>query len=211
MSYVRDLMSTLFEEMRLYHPPGRGLGDLADFEPEFTKYLCSVLREDMLFLDVGAHYGYYVLLASPRVRKVVAVEPSAPVRAVLMENINRNRLGNVTVIETPLFSEFVRGSVRKSAFRPRLDGQLKAATLDSLQLIPDVIKIDIEGAEYDVLKGAKETLILHRPAILFELHPHKMTRFGCVPQDIVGFLQKLGYVTDVLGTRRSCVFMRAEP
>lgn len=181
----------------------------SEFEPEFTWCLRSMLQKNMVFLDVGAHHGYYVLLASPRVRKVIAVEPKASFRMVLAENIKRNGLANVTVIDTPLFSGSVRGSIRKSTFRPRADGQLETVMLDSLGLAPDIIKIDVEGAEYDVLKGGRETLAVHHPTILLEMHPHKMSRFGCVPQDILRFLQKLGYVVDVLGTRGACQFMRA--
>jgi len=206
---MSDLTSTPFGEMRLYHPPGPGLGDLADFEPEFTQCFRSMFQKNMVFLDVGSHYGYYVLLASPEVREVIAVEPKASFRAVLAENIRRNGLENVIIIETPLFSGSVRGSIRKSAFRPRADGQLETVTLDSLRLTPDIIKIDVEGAEYDVLKGGRETLVVYHPIILLEMHPHKMTRFGCTPQDIVRFLQKLGYAIDVLGARGECQFVRA--
>lgn len=204
--------------MRFYHPPNQaadyfvnGSRGTTGFEPEVTRYLRAAFQKDMTFLDVGAQFGYYTLLAADRVRDVVAIEPRASSRAVLLENIKRNGLKNVVVVEEALFSGAVRGSMRKERFRVSPDGPIEAITLDSLCLSPDIIKIDVEGAELDVLLGGKETLRAHKPILVVEIHTHKIGTFDRHWTQVPDFLQDLGYTVTHLGQREPRIkFIRAE-
>jgi FkbM family methyltransferase len=209
------LKSVPFEGMQLYWPPARdGLMKQIKrrtYEPEFTAYLRAHLRPDMTFLDVGAHFGYYVLLAAKRCDKVIAVEPRPDVRAILWENIRRNGLDNVEVIETPLFSKAARGHVsEKSQLQISDDGPLQVVVLDSLDLAPSVIKIDVEGAEYDLLVGGEQTLLHHDPILLIEIHVHKIRHFLHKERHVHKYLRSLGYAITPMGERSDCRFIKAE-
>lgn len=201
-----------FDGMRLYHPLGMGGGlSTKDFEPEFTKYLRQILTSDMIFLDVGAYFGSYVLLASPRVKHVVAIEPHPDIVKVLRETISRNGLENVTVIEQPLFSRMVRGQLgRRNNFQIVPNGPMRATTLDALKLAPDVIKMDIEGAEYDALVGGQRTIEKYKPTILVEIHTKKIERFGHTAKQVRQLLIGWGYALTDLGSRNESQFVVAE-
>ena len=182
----------------------------AGFEPEFTNLLRGSLHQDSVFLDVGAQFGYYTLLAAPLVRRVVAVEPKASACATLRENVLTAGLDNVTVIEKPLFSVAARGYIgRKDKFVVSPTGLLEAITLDSLSLHPTVIKIDVEGAEYDVLVGGQKTLSRIKPLLLLELHTHKIKDFGHGKKEVWALLGDLGYEITLLGKRGPCRFIKA--
>lgn len=58
----------------------------------------------------------------------------------------------------------------------------------------DAIKIDVEGAEYLVLQGAKETIKEHRPSVQLEIVPKQCELFGYTPQDLFDFFKDLDYV-----------------
>jgi len=160
---------------------------------------------------VGAYFGSYVLLASPRVEHVIAIEPHPDIVKVLRETISRNDLENVTVIEQALFSRTVRGQLgRRNNFQVALDGPIETTTLDDLNLAPNVIKMDIEGAEYDALVGAQRTIEKHRPTILVEIHARKIERFGHTVKQVRQLLTGWGYKLTDLGSRNTSQFVVAE-
>jgi FkbM family methyltransferase len=80
---------------------------------------------------------------------------------------------------------------------------VEVTTLDReiarLDIVPDVIKIDVEGYEWDVLCGAKELLKEHKPSICLELHLDLLERRGVAPRTLVDELSGYGY------TFRDCV------
>lgn len=206
------LGSVEFDGMRLYHPSGMG-GGLAfkDFEPGFVKYLREHLAAGMTFLDIGAYFGSYVLLASRRVKHVIAFEPHPDIRKVLLETIGRNGLKNVTVVEKPLFSRITRGRLgRRNNFQVSPEGPMEATTLDTLGLAPDVVKLDVEGAEYDVLVGGRCTIEKHKPTILVEIHARKIERFGHKAEQVRQLLVGWGYSLTDLGSRNESQFVAAE-
>lgn len=73
------------------------------------------------------------------------------------------------------------------------DGDIEVRTLDSFHLSPDFIKIDCEGYEYFVLKGAEKTIRVNKPVIIVEQKPGKASKFGLGDTDAVKFLETLGY------------------
>lgn len=173
------------------------------WEPAVMEFLNSILADDMLFLDIGARYGYHTIFAAKRVRKVIAFEPLKKSREICAENIKRNGHANVELQSVALSSESATGGMYLSHFvtEPEPDwkayqfGETPAVTLDSLSLCPDVIQLDTLGGEYEVLAGAKETFKAHKPLLILEVNSGEMRRyFGHKLKDLWRLLgDELGY------------------
>lgn len=149
----------------------------------------AAARRDGLFVDVGAHTGYNTVYAARRVGprgRVIAIEPTDDTRAVLLENIHRNQLANITVLPCAAGAHhmerelFLRGnhSAVNSLFRESVYAAVTASTpvriapLDDLVAgTPDLVKIDVEGAELDVLGGMTRMLAAPAIQLIVEWHP----------------------------------------
>ncbi len=75
-----------------------------------------------------------------------------------------------------------------------LDGDTELISIDSLDLFPGLIKLDLEGAEYLALQGSRKTIDGHKPVIILEDIPRFAKRFGHKPGMALKFLKKMGYV-----------------
>lgn len=157
------------------------------FEPEETRLLLELLRRADRFIDVGANAGYYVCLSKSLGKPAVAFEPVPSNVRLLMRNLDVNGYTDVELWPVGLSdhqgllaiyggatgASLVEGwSGTSSAYRQTIP----VTTLDTVlhgrfereQL---VIKIDVEGAEYDVLKGAAATASrTPRPIWLVEIN-----------------------------------------
>jgi FkbM family methyltransferase len=152
-------------------------------EKEQTRLMRSLIRPGATVLDVGAHTGYYTLLASTLVGsagRVRAFEPDVRNARFLRRHMALNRCRNVVVEEVAVARG--AGAMRFGAGRGsgtgrlREDGPVEVQTvgLDDYcarhGLRPDVIKVDVEGAEAQVFEGARATLQRDRPALLLSTH-----------------------------------------
>ena len=159
------------------------------WEPEVTSVITSAVKPGMTVIDIGAHIGYYSLLFAKCVGStglVFSFEPLPENFALLQKNIQLNELNNVQSFCSALFSSSRELSLSVPDESPNSgDGSVihdrgskhilvPAITLDSFcaraNIQPDVLKMDVEGAEYDVLLGAQETISSCRPKLLIELH-----------------------------------------
>lgn len=151
--------------------------------------------------DVGAHYGIYSLLMAARCGKsghVAAFEPDPYAREILARNVSLNSGLKPPVIESAacfdeigeavLFSRggnaqssLVRSGVEFSDTHKSEEITVATVTLDSYLamhgLEPRCVKIDAEGAEIRILKGARN-LLAGNAEILCELHPYAWPEFG---------------------------------
>lgn len=133
-----------------------------------------------LCFDVGANVGLYTLLLARHASEVVAFEPAPRNLRYLWAHVQRNRLDNVQVITAAAAASQAmtgfdtagdpgRGHLSQAATQivttVRLDDV--AARLGRM---PDLIKIDVEGAEADVLRGAIDILRHRRPTLLLSTH-----------------------------------------
>jgi FkbM family methyltransferase len=162
-------------------------------EPLFTQTLQDALREGDCVLGVGANIGYYALMAAHLVGprgKVYAIEPVPHNIKLLEDSI---RLNNYSNIETFNLAMGQSDSVSKlylsdhpnwsSFYRPRrVKGQIdiQIASVDSFlkdKRLPDLIRMDVEGYEYEILIGMSDLLESGRPLrLLIEFHPDIMGR-----------------------------------
>lgn len=169
-----------------------------------TLVLARLVKPGMVTVDVGANYGYYSLVmgnaAGPK-GYVLAVEPNPEVAAVLIRTFELNGLntmgrvecvaaGAVDVGHVDLFipkGEPKNGTIVASGFKG--DNGIKVSvpgrTIDSLCAglsRVDVVKIDVEGAEVDVIAGMAQTIARFRPTIVLEFNAARYA-------DPVGFLE----------------------
>jgi len=151
----------------LYHfLPGR--------EGFVNDFIITILRPGDVFVDVGANVGYYTILGALRGSFVVAVEPIPTTVAVLKANLRLNGITNVVVIDKCAWFESTRVKLKiphgsyyglASAFYNRdskyIAYEVECIDLDKvLEKFENVklVKIDVEGAECEVLKGMEKSL-----------------------------------------------------
>lgn len=151
------------------------------------KWFLQQMKSGQTFLDVGANIGIYSLHASRRLGprgKVHAFEPTLETYAILTDNITKNHLANVECHQVALAEHsgilyLVAGdrpasnSTAESAAEAHSGVSIPATTLDEFCALHEVtaidfIKVDIEGGELAFFKGGRETLLKHKPVILFE-------------------------------------------
>ena len=179
------------------------------------------LTPGAVVVDVGANIGvntvYMAVRVGPRGR-VWAVEPAADNLTVLRENVERNTLGNVTIApvaagrasETRQF--FLRGDI--SAVNSFYEESVYAEVTDvvKVQSEPldmlvegnvDLVKIDVEGAELDVLGGMTRLLRSPRMHLVVEWHPLLQEKAGYVAEALPLALLDMGF--DLQGASHSSV------
>jgi FkbM family methyltransferase len=155
---------------------------MGTYEPEQTAAFQQVVRPGSVVYDVGAHYGYYSLLASQLAGpsgRVIAFEPSPRNLSVLRRHIQLNHADNVTVLETAVSDHEGEARFDDRAgsgvghLSPTGPITVRLTTLDALGErfpAPDVVTIDVEGAEEAVLAGGRSLLEHTRPAIFLSTH-----------------------------------------
>ncbi len=91
---------------------------------------------------------------------------------------------------------------------------VQVRTLDSevaeLRLIPTIIKIDVEGWEFEVMKGAEDTLLRHRPVLFLSLHPRALAELHASPEMVQSWLHERGYTLRLIGVDHE-IHLLAEP
>lgn len=157
---------------------------LGSYEQEKQVLFAETIRKDSVVYDVGANVGFYTLLSSEltgRSGKVYAFEPLPRNIRYLKEHIRINRCVNVSLIEAAVadkegVAEF-DGSQHSSMGKIAPGGniQVRVVSLDELVskgeiMPPDIIKMDIEGAELYALHGAKDLLCKYHPIIFLSIH-----------------------------------------
>jgi FkbM family methyltransferase len=161
---------------------------LGTYEADKQKLFTEYVKPGMVVYDIGANVGFYTLLASRLVGPsghVYAFEPLGRNVSYLERHVNLNRLSNVTIIKAAVSD--VNGLARFRESHPAMGGLSAAGELEveTIQIdsqnfrIPDVMKIDVEGAEQSVLRGSIDTLRRHSPIIFLATHGLK-AHHACV-------------------------------
>jgi FkbM family methyltransferase len=190
-----------------------GLGWIPDWvvkeetTPESKFWESAPLRGAVVY-DIGAFHGILTLWFAPQAQQVVSYEPVTQNRARLLENITLNGIKNVTVRDVALgagagtatmrFDPLMPGGSKVVVQENAPDANVRVTTLDQdieeLRLpAPTFIKIDVEGFELDVLRGAEQTLAREQPAVFVEIHGETLAEKRSNAAAVVQFLHDAGY------------------
>ncbi|MGH7930272.1 MAG: FkbM family methyltransferase [Candidatus Binatia bacterium] len=153
--------------------------------------MAGVIRPGMTIYDVGANAGFYTLLfarLTGPLGRVIAFEPFPENAANLLDHISMNRLDNVILVQAPLsarreLASFHAGASSSMGALSEVETPLRMLTVTIDELIasygvpqPDVVKMDVEGAESDVLRGAKQLLAGRNAVWFISLHGEAQRR-----------------------------------
>ena len=178
------------------------------------KFFLDNVKTGDFCIDVGGHLGQYAVLLGALVSplgRVITFEPNGKSRIILNKNLLLNRFHHLVEIEPlALFDKagshpfFIRGTDAMSSFVTSGFGSnssvmdiseetVKTITLDDYLgarklTFPKWIKIDCEGAEINVLKGANQVLGSDTN-IICELHPYAWNEFGTTWEDLLGLVR----------------------
>lgn len=162
-----------------------------DYHALETEELIRLIRPGDIVYDIGAHIGYYSLIAAracgEQGGQVFAFEPLPVNLKTLRIHLNANQIKNVTILPYAVSckSGTLNFDMAGGTGRGRLsaEGKMTINTIALDNLIfeqnyppPNFIKIDVEGAEVFVLKGALKLLNLYSPKIFLATHGKEIRR-----------------------------------
>ena len=194
------------------------------FETAETEFICSVLQEGDIFVDVGANIGLFSLIASKFVGPeglVICFEPSPTTFDRLVENVNQNCLENIDLRNIGLsnssgeltFYISENGYDAWNSFAPGQDNKLQrsiqvpVSTLDKELSGIDksrvkVIKIDVEGWEKFVLYGGQAFLKEYSPIVIVEFTEENTFNAGYPVYDLYDIMENYGYSWHIIKNGR---------
>lgn len=183
-----------------------GLG--AEINTDLASLVLALVPEGGVFVDVGANVGSMSLPLAASGRRVVSVE-AAPGNAALLEQSARlsgvsdrmrvvasaagDHIGEATFLPHGCHGQLVDGRVAGATVIPitTVDALVDAQNLDHV----DLVKIDVDGADYDVLRGmSRLAQRADAPHLLVECCPHTLSAFGHTVAELVAILEAYRYV-----------------
>ncbi len=190
------------------------------FDQDVCVFLLQSLRPGMVFLDIGAHFGFFTLFAGELIGaggRVVALEPMPDTFEHLSRNVAQHaELHNITALNYAAYSSrtslpfhdygLVDAGLNSAFAMRKEDGRkepastvpVEARTCDELvtsMSLPsvDVVKIDAESAELHVLKGMEQVIARRRPTIIMEVGDFNLPGVAS-SAELVDWLRCHGYV-----------------
>jgi len=177
-------------DSHLLHPPTRVTANGKIWEKKLYNLYKTLLNENDVVIDIGAYIGTHTLPLSHFSKKVYAFEGNDDIFSFLNKNIETNNITNITPFNVVLsnsnnllkFYERNTGTSRVS--NKLIKGNCKVVEPKILDdLIPNdekikLIKIDVEGHEFEVLEGAKNIIEKSRPIILIEVFKKNLNKLN---------------------------------
>ncbi len=166
-------------------------------EPATAKFIKDTLKPGQTFVDIGANYGYYSVLAAKCGAKVISYEPDETSFSRLKRNLHINgvtaEVHKAAVSDhegTIDFYVVTGGAGTNSTLESVIDVPTVKHSVRAVQCtaVYDLCKIDVEGAELKALKG-----MTHHGLIICELNPAAHERQGSSPQDFLNGIRNLGW------------------
>ena len=204
----------------LLAPQGSTAGDIwagVRCESHEVSFILTALKPGMIFFDVGANAGLFAISAANKIggTHVFAFEPCSSTYELLKKNLMLNRVADVKTVQAALGESVGEGVLQINASgkdglntlgqvthpSSKVVGQedVRITTVDVFMMehnVPrvDVMKVDIEGAELMLFRGARDLLAREdAPLILYEGFGFLTRGFGYHPVEILWFLESCGY------------------
>jgi FkbM family methyltransferase len=176
--------------------------------------LLGYLNPGDIFYDIGANVGFFTVIGAKLVGpsgQVYAFEPVSENAAAIRHNAKINDFSKVTVLEKAVSSSTGKGELLLAEYPgghtlstagtpPDLKGSVTVDLVSIDDLVeqqrltpPTVVKIDVEGAEIDVLHGMSQTIKAFKPAIVYEVDDRNKESFRRKGQELEAFMKSLGY------------------
>jgi FkbM family methyltransferase len=189
-------------------------------EPPVTAELARRARGAKVFADVGAHVAYYSCIAGAVNERLqlFLFEMNRDLIPVIECNLVENHVTDAVIVNRPVADRRRVVSYAKSSGEPGLSmrdprcdrGEILVETIALDDFFaergtwPDLIKIDVEGAEYDVLQGARRILAQCHPVMFVEVHPRLLGNFAASVEQVYALLRAHGYtIQRFVGHRRN--------
>jgi FkbM family methyltransferase len=197
-----------------------------DYEPATRKVVEDTLAPGSVFVDLGAHIGYFTMIAAREVSasgRIFSFEPIAGTRAVLHRNVEANGLAAVVTV-VPFASSDKRETLRfVEAERSESSGiavpgdRDRLVDIDAISLDEyfadlgwprvDLVKMDVEGQELRTLKGMEELARRNpRMRIIFEFNAGQLKRCGVSAEDLFSHVRQMGYMNYFMLFREAVPF-----
>ena len=181
---------------------------------------------DGIFFDVGANVGFFTVLGSGYFKSVHSFEMDPRLVSIIKEHFNYNLIledKNIFIVNAAIMDQ-TKGNV---SFSPSIEDELVQELIHAINKVdvvkkdkicfypvslslgdyinnnegPNILKMDIEGAEYFALKGMEDYIEKELPSIILEIHPANVKSFGGDFKDILTKFKSLGYVLYCLDHR----------
>lgn len=187
---------------------------LGTYEVPIQKIFAQHLETGAVFYDIGANVGFFSIVAAKLVGdsgKVIAFEPGKDNARAIRHNAKLNNFNQIEVIEKAISNTSGSGQLLLAKYSgghalatadapPDLAGEITVdiVSIDDLiaqKLIepPNFVKVDVEGAELDVLKGMKETIKTYQPTIIYEVDDGNRAAYERKYQELADFMHSLDY------------------
>lgn len=169
-------------------------------EPKFFRtYLYSISETDTVY-DIGAFHGLYGLCAK-KANKVFMFEPDSSNSEIVNENIKLNNYEDRKLVPKAVHSitgeiGFKSGGRANSSIQQDCNEKVSCVKIDDFAKSnpePDLIKIDVEGNELEVLKGAEDVLASSRPDVFVEIHHGIENQDRVKPEEVDRLMRDFGY------------------
>lgn len=189
-----------------------GLGHRAVYEPWETAVVTRDLKPEQTFIDIGAHIGYYSLMASALVGKkgkVFAFEPEPKNFSILTQNVADHHIPNIEIFNCAISSD---EGIVNMFLNPKNSGDNRVGIPnEGWESIPvltysidfffqfyqgkiDFTKIDVQGHELEVLSGMKKTIEKYPDLkIIIEYSPILLSMVGHDPEEMIIALKDYGF------------------
>lgn len=177
---------------------GKGISTILNLsEPKQMSIALRLAQRSGICFDIGANVGQYTLLFARYSRRVYSFEPLPRNIRYLSETLESNNIRNAVIVpmavsDTTKLSYFKEGA---NCALGRLDSSeglpVVSVSCDDFasffHVVPSLMKIDVEGGEMAVLRGAKKLLLEHKPSVLLSTHGSELR------EECLRFLRKLDY------------------
>jgi FkbM family methyltransferase len=194
---------------------------LGTYEPIEAYLFCHLIKPGMTIVDAGSNIGQYSLLASTSVGETGSVHSFEPIPAIfsqLSENVKSNRLSNVYLNQAGLWHSSMSIQLSLAPEMAQNCGAYSIGSSNDVTAVDaiaialdeyveqhqvkqvDLIKMDIEGAEYSALLGMQKTILRDRPVFLMEINRSALEKLDCNPERLWRLLvESFGYTAYRVG------------